>query len=252
LTAHRSFGRGVPGVRVPVSRASRLRVPRAGLVALVGALAVLAVPATGRAANECAGIPRCISVSGPWVAVSSTGEAKFMLECPQSKGVVAGTDALATSVDIHASFDGILGSPVSYGRTTNSSAFFRAVSGFHRAGAFKPFIGCIPTPSSLRNTIAAKPSPIGPPLDLRATIARLVPGVIKTISVSCPKGEVLVDSWTATASTAAVAPAAELLSGIEVQAKVHGRSASASISASEALPATIGAEVQLGVRCAAQ
>ena len=72
------------------------------------------------------------------MSVPANGEALLPgLACPQRKGVIAGTDALATSTDIRASFDGILGSPVAFGRTTNTAALFRAVSAHHRAGALE-------------------------------------------------------------------------------------------------------------------
>ncbi len=224
---------------------------RLAFVALVGVLAVAALPAGSGAANECNGIPRCVSVQGPWVAVPIVGEAEYLVECPGGMGVVAGTDALASSRDVHATFDGILGSPVSFGRTTAGSALFRAVSGHHRPGAFKPFIGCIPTPSSVRNTLAASATPVGPPLELKAIQVKVSPGVIKTISLTCGKGQTLVDSWSAKAFATAKAPAPELAMGVELQTRIHGRRARLSIATSEVLPATAQAEVQLGVRCAA-
>ena len=224
---------------------------RIAFAAAVAALAVAALPAGSGAANECNGIPRCVPVQGPWVAVPITGEADYMLECPQGRGLVAGTDGLASSIDVHATFDGILGSPVAFGRTTNSSALFRAVSGHHRPGAFKPFIGCIPSPTQLRNTIATQATPVGPPLDLRAIRVKVNAGVIKAVSLSCGKGETLVDSWSAKAFATAKPPAPELAMAIELQTRIiHGNRAQLSIAVSEALPATAQAEVQLGVRCA--
>ncbi len=223
---------------------------RIALAAVVAALAVAALPPGSGAAKECSGVPRCISVEGPWVAVAATGESDFLLRCPQGKGVVAGTDALASSQDIHATFDATLGSPVAYGRSTGNSTFFRAVSGHHRAGSFKPFIGCIPTPKSTRNTLAAQVTPSGPPLDLRARLFNLRPGVERTVSVSCGRGEVLTDSWSAKAFSSPKPPAPGLAAAIELHAVVKGREAQLAIKTSEALPATAHAEVQLGVRCA--
>jgi hypothetical protein len=223
---------------------------RIALAALVAVLAVAALPAGSVAADECNGIQRCIPVEGPWVAVPSTGEAIFMLECPQGSGTIAGTDGLASSQDIHATFDGLLGSPVAFGRTTNSTALFRAVSAHHRPGAFKPFAGCIPSPQSVHNTLAAKATPVGPPLDLRAKLFKLVPGGQRTVSVACGKGEVLVDSWSARAFTTANPPSPGLATAIGLQSRIVGRRAVLAITTSEALPASAGAEVQLGVRCA--
>ncbi len=221
------------------------------VVAFVILLAVAALPGPAGAANECNGIPRCLPVEGPWVAVPARGEVVYGLACPQRKGVIAGTDGLATSTDIRASFDGILGSPVAFGRTTNTAVLFRAVSAHHEAGAFKPFIGCIPTPSAVRNTTAAKPTPVGPPLDLRFASLQVKPGFQKVVMLSCPAGETLVDSWSATAFSTVKPPAPGLSSAIRVQSHPVGARVQVSVSVSEALPASAGAQVQLGVRCAA-
>jgi hypothetical protein len=223
---------------------------RLGLVSLVAALAVAVLPSGSGAANECNGVPRCIHVQGPWVAVPISGEAEYMLECPQGRGVIAGTDALASSLDIHATFDAILGSPVAFGRSTGSSVLFRAVSGRHRPGLFKPFVGCIPSPTQLRNTIATQATPVGPPLELKAVVVKLSPGVFRAVSISCGRGQRLVDSWSARAFASAKPPPAALATAIELQTRINGRRAQLSIGTSEALPANAHAGVQLGVRCA--
>ena len=57
--------------------------------ALLGALAVSALPGTAVAANECNGIPRCIPVEGPWVAVPAQGEAKVSLFASGSEVEIA-------------------------------------------------------------------------------------------------------------------------------------------------------------------
>ena len=171
---------------------------RGTLVAVVAGLALAAVPGNSLAApaaNECNGIPRCIPVEGPWVSVPANGEIVFALACPEGKGIVAGTDGQGSSLDIRATFDGILGSPVAFGRTTHTSALFRAVSAHHKPGSFKPFIGCIPSPSAVRNTIAAKVTPVGPPLDLVFKTVPLNAGAQKTLTLQCPSGETLVDTW---------------------------------------------------------
>lgn len=226
---------------------------RRGLVlaALVALLAVAALPGPAGAANECNGVPRCLPVEGPWVAVPASGEVVYGLACPQRKGIIAGTDALATSTDIRASFDGILGSPVAFGRTTNTAVLFRAVSAHHQPGAFKPFIGCIPTPSAVRNTTAASSTPVGAPLDLQFSSLPIKPGYQRVVMLSCPAGEALVDSWNATAFATAKPPAPGLAGAIRVQSHSVGARVRVSISASEALPAGARAQVQLGVRCAA-
>ncbi len=219
-------------------------------VVALAALAAAAVPGRVGAANECAGIPQCIPVAGPWVAVPAHGEVEYALQCPQGRGIIGGTDAQASSLDVRASFDGIIGSPVSFGRTTVSSVLFRALSATHRAGAFKPFIGCIPAQNQISNTLSSKITPVGPPLDLKTKLVRVDPGFQRSVTVSCPSDEALVDSWNATAFTGAPPPDPALASAVRVQTRIDGQRAVLSISVSEALPPASHVEVQLGVRCA--
>jgi hypothetical protein len=225
---------------------------RGTLVAVVAGLALAAVPGNSLAApaaNECNGIPRCIPIAGPWVAVPAHGEALFSLSCPGG-GVVAGTDGLGSTLDVRGYFDGILGSPVAFGRTTHNQALFRAVSAHHRPGYFKPFIGCIPAPSSVANTISTEVSPIGPPLDYVARSVIVNPGFQRTIVLSCPAGESLVDSWNSTAFDTPRPPPAGLASAVSVKTRIVGRRAQLFVTASEALPSGLRAQVQVGVRCA--
>ena len=82
-------------------------------------------------------------------ACPRNGEIVFALDCPEGKGIVAGIDgagrARSTSARASTAFSA---RPVAFGRTTHTSALFRAVSAHHKAGSFKPFIGCIPSPSA--------------------------------------------------------------------------------------------------------
>jgi hypothetical protein len=220
------------------------------LGSLLAMLAAAAIPAGAGAANECTGIPRCIPVEGPWVSVPANGEAKYMLSCPQGRGVVAGTDALANSQDVRATFDAILGSPVSFGRSTSSAVVFRAVSAHHKAGLFKPFVGCIPAPTSVRNTIATQVTPLGAPLDVRALTLKLSPGLQRTITVACPNGEALVDSWTSTAFGTMQPPSPALAAAVKVKSRIVKDQAVLTIFASEALPRGVQAQLQVGLRCA--
>jgi hypothetical protein len=220
------------------------------LAALLAALALAAVPGGAGAADECNGIPRCIPVEGPWVAVPANGEAKFLLQCPQGRGIIAGTDALASSQDVRATFDAILGSPVSFGRSTSSTVLFRAVSAHHRAGLFKPFAGCIPAATSVRSTIATRAMPPGAPLDLRAATMKLTPGLQRKVTVGCPNGETLVDSWNSTAFVGVNAPSPAVASAVQVHSKIVKGRVELQVFTSEALPRGAQAELQIGVRCA--
>jgi hypothetical protein len=226
-----------------------LTVRRAAFLACLAALAIAAIPASAGAANECNGVPRCIPVEGPWVAVPAQGEIDYVLSCPGG-GVVAGTDGQGSSLDIRASFDGILGSPVAFGRTTHTQALFRAVSAHHKAGYFKPFIGCVPSPSSVRNTINTLVTPVGPPLDYVAKTIKINPGFQRTVVLTCPAGESLVDSWSATGFSTPRPPGPGLDSAVAVHTKIVGKHVQLLVTASEALPSGLAAQVQVGVRCA--
>jgi hypothetical protein len=220
------------------------------LLALAGGIA-FASPARVSAANECSGIPKCIPVSGPWVSVPATGEVMFALQCPQNRGIIGGLDAQATSLDVRATFDGIIAAPVAFGRTTLSQAMFRAVSATHKPGSFKPFIGCIPTSGQAgANTISSKLTPVGPPLDLRMVFLKVTPGYRRTTTVGCPGGEALVDGWGTPAFTTTKPPDPKSAATIHVQTKVVGTHAVVAVTVSNALPRGAGAEVQVGVRCA--
>src|SRR5262249_3694316 len=155
--------------------------------------------------------------------------------CPQG-GIIAGTDGQASSGDIRGTFDAILGAPVAFGRSTSAAALFRAVSAHHRPGLFKPFIGCIPAPTAVRNTIATKASPLGAPLALHAVSLKLVPGLQRTVTIACPNGESLVDSWNATAFGSATPPSPALASAVTVKSQIVKGRARLTVFASEALP----------------
>jgi hypothetical protein len=249
------FPGGAAGRRVR-ARVPALLVVVVGLVVcpfgLAGGVAVPAPAGAGAAAapaaaDECSGIPRCVSVPGPWVAVPGLGEVEYLLVCPGGKGIVGGTGALVSSQALQVSFDGIPGSPVAFGRTTNYEVLFRAVSGSHRPGLFEPFIGCIPTQSSQRNTTGVLP--LGAPLVLRATSISPTAGATDAESLGCPQGERLVDSWTATAFAAQAPPAVSLAETVTTRTLVRRGVASATVAATGALPAAAHALVQLGVRC---
>ena len=216
--------------------------------ALATAVAAAALLASGAnaATTECAGIPTCIDVPGPWVAVPAQGEAKFLLDCPQRRGVVGGVDALASSRDIHVTFEGLLGGPVAPGRTTTRYAFFRAVSGHHREGLFQPRIGCIPSSAGGPQTTAYKISPAGPATDLAATTMLVRPGTVSHATLGCANGARLIESWDATAFANPVPPV--FTQAIDVVRTVRKGQVTIKITASEALPQR--AFVQVGVRCA--
>lgn len=227
-----------------------MRPYRVALAALVAALAAAAFAAPGGATSECRGIRDCIDVTGPWVIVPPHGQATYLLECPRRRGVVAGVDSLATSQDVHVTFDALLGGPVSPGTTTTRFAFFRALSGTHRRGAFEPLIGCIPVNTGGRSTTSAAATPAGPPLDLAAATIPVRPGTVRQTTLGCAKGEELVDSWDATAFRSKTPPVVALAGAIRVTRTLRHGQVGVTIEASETLPLASHAEVQAGVICA--
>jgi hypothetical protein len=223
----------------------RLVVPVLFVASLAAAaLAANAAPQT----SECNGIKDCVRAQGPWVLVPAHGTVDYLLDCPRRRGVVGGVDALASSDDVHVSFDGQLGAPVAPGRTTTRYAFFHAVSGEHRRGSFQPRVGCIPVKSGARSTTSAYAIP-GPPLVLAATSLPLRPGVVRSSTLACIPGQKLVDSWYAIAFRSVKPPDPGLTAAVRVQRTLRGRSVAVSIATSEALPPGSGAEIQLGVMC---
>lgn len=217
---------------------------------VVAAAAVAAGGAGGAVGKECNGIPTCIDVPGPWVSVPATGEATFLLDCPFRRGVVAGVDARADSRDVHVTFDALLGSPVAPGRSTTAYAFFRAVSGHHRAGLFQPLIGCVPSSTSGAQTTAYVITPAGPSLDLAATMMLLAPGRVEHATLGCPNKESLAYSWDATAFGTTNPPPAALAAAVHVRRVQRSGIVTVTVQTSEALPSGAKAAVQVGVACA--
>ncbi len=153
------------GLLVSEARVSRLRrKPVPIVVALVVLGSVLAadsaaagLPQSPPKTHECTGVPKCVSVPGPWVIVPAQGGITYLLTCPQKGSFAAGVDSLATSRDVRVTFAGLMGSPVGSGKTTEGTILFQAVSVDHERGAFKPLIGCIPVTSNHVQTVSFSP-----------------------------------------------------------------------------------------------
>jgi hypothetical protein len=154
----------------------RLFVAVGGGVAALSALVVGAKAATPTV-TPCKGIRDCITVPGPWVAVPAQGEASFLLECPKRQGTIGGVDALASSADVHLSWDARAAVPLKSGTTTGSIMFFRAGSAHARPGSFQPTLGCIPPPkTNPRSTLSARVTHPVDPFDRWQTIVKLRAG----------------------------------------------------------------------------
>ena len=218
------------------------------LAAVVAALAASA--AGGAVGRECSGIPTCIDVPGPWVAVPANGIASYLLDCPLRRGIVAGIDARASSRDVHVFFDGLLGSPIAPGRTTTAYAMFRGVSAHQRQGLFQPLLGCVPSSTGGAQTTAYVITPAGSALQLGATVLLLKPGTVRHATLGCPHGESMAYSWDATAFGTDNPPAPALASAVQVHRTLRAGSVHVTIETSEAMKLSDKAQVQIGVACA--
>ncbi len=174
-----------------------MRLPAALALATVAA-ALPALPSS--AAAECRGLPVCIPVEGPWVAIPPPGSraryptSSWQLVCPQ--GVVGGVDALLTSRAVDVSFAGLVGSPVNPGITTDRAVVVtgRYTGRARQATAFKPFIGCLPAAGGGRVPTAGAAFPPGRPTITRVVTVPVAPGRPVTAVHRCAPGERLV-AW---------------------------------------------------------
>jgi hypothetical protein len=220
--------------------------PRAAL-ALAAALTVVAATA-GRAgaADECTGLPVCISVPGPWVVVAAprasapAPASSWLLRCPE--GTIGGLDARLTRPEIDISFAGLLGSPVAPGRTTSNAALFTgAYTGKPAlATAYKPFLGCIPAAGGARTPTVFRP---GRPTIARARAVPVFAGRAARVTFGCNPGERLISSTRAVGVYGETAPSASELAAVHLESAVrNGR-----ILASATRPALPGRRVELQV-----
>ena len=224
----------------------RLRVLLVGFAAaIVGGLFV----PTGSATTECRGIKDCVSVPGPWVIVPAHSEATYLLQCPGLKGIVGGLDAVATSPQVRATFEGRLGSPVAPGTTTTRFAIFHAQSSSDAPQSFRPYIGCIPTSGGgSRSTTSARATAPGAPFDFwMKQVAVTKPTQI--VTSACKTGEKLVSAWKALVFDSPNPPDATLAARIRIALKTAPTGATATITVVGALPAGVHPEVQVVAVC---
>jgi hypothetical protein len=180
--------------------------------------------------DECKGLSNCSASVGPWVAVPAHGEATFLIGCPKPYGyLVGGTDARASSADIHVWFEGVLGSPIGRVSAQGAVLLFHAASGDGQAGSFRPILGCLTLkPKNKVSTIAfvttrSVPGTAPGTITLRA---RTVPA--KTFRehgfkykaryvARCTKSEKFVGSWSAVAYETSTPPGPALLNAVSVR-----------------------------------
>jgi hypothetical protein len=221
------------------------------VVAIAAALAVHAVP--GQAADECASLPVCIPVAGPWVAIPApqggASTATWRLKCPQ--GVVGGVDARASEKAVAVDFSGLIGSPVNPGITTRESLLFKGTYAglVHRATSYEPFIGCIPGGGGGPRTPVAYAVKPGTPITVRVATLRVVEGTLVRTTFACRAGERLLHATHSVGLyTAGVPSVAELAALRVVEVR---RGAKILVSATRrGIPKDVRAEVQIQAECA--
>jgi len=236
-------------------------VKRFGFAIALAALAVsLWSPGSAMAANECRGLPTCLPVPGPWVAIPAVSRGApsttvWQLRCPLRGYIVAGVDAQVTDRAIDVSIRGENGAPVGPGVTTGREALFTAVytGGAVRATAFRPFLGCIPTSggggrgeTSVRRTAAFTPSR---PLERRVTERRLVSGATIRVVGGCPAGTRLLGADHAFGFRTEDEPGATLLGAVRVGRTVAGRVVTARGTVLPAVPARLRVLLQVHAVC---
>lgn len=216
---------------------------------LVAAVALLAPGSANAQTHECDGIEVCISVPGPWVAVppapsSRTTVVHYQLSCPR-RSVAGGLDVVLSDNNTDVTFIGAIGSPVSPSVTTSRDVVFVAVRVARSVGAFRPYLGCIPTSGGGRSTTAVAPRE---PLVRRVKSFRVPSNDVLRGALSCRAGEHVVGSSYAVAFRVQKQPPAEWLRGVGVTLT---RSGSGVLVAAQRgrVPLNVRVQVQVHLLC---
>ena len=220
------------------------------LAAAAAALAVLVAP-SAQAADECRGLPVCIPVAGPWVAIPATSSSddryprrSWRMKCPEGS-IVAGVDARLTNRAVDMSFSGILGSPVNPGITTTDEVVFTGTytGNALRPAGFRPFIGCVPAAGGGRIPTAVKP---GSPT--RLAVRTVSFQTTASATISCARGERLISSTHAVALRSGREPGISQLAGVRSQLLSEGGRVAARATMSGAAR-TLQAKLQIIAVC---
>ncbi len=237
----------------------RWTVPAIAVAAVLGAALL---PGAARALDECRGLPSCVSVVGPWVAVtpSSAGgltAVDWELRCPVAGYIVGGTDARVTTRAIRVTVRGEKGSPVSPGVTTGRSIVFTGALAT-RGGAvqaFLPAIGCLPgsggggrSQTSVRRTGGVDQP--GAALVLRVAVGRVPTGTARTVTARCPRGARVVDGSHAVGFRTKAPPSAGVLGGVRTVERRASASVSATVTVGPVVPRSVPVVVQVHAVCA--
>ncbi len=220
------------------------------------------MPGAARALDECRGLPSCVSVVGPWVAVAPASggglaSVDWELRCPVAGYVVGGTDARVTTRAIRVTVRGEKGSPVSPGVTTKRSIVFTA--GLAARGgpvqAFLPAVGCLPgsggggrSQTSVRR--AGGVFQPGAALVLRVASGRVPPRATRTVTARCPRGSRVVDGSHAVGFRTKAPPSSAVLGGVRVVERRASTSVSATATVGSVVPRSVPVVVQVHAVCA--
>lgn len=235
-----------------------------GRLLLVGLLAA-ALGAGERApvasaGTECEGLPECIRVVGPWVAVPlGPVPTYFRVQCPGRGQTVGGLDAdLPRGGGVDVTFLGALGGPVGPGITTGREIVFVALATRPRPAAFRPLLGCIPAAGGggrsrtsfepmRRLAAVTRPAVVGPVLTRRVKTVRLREAARQTASYSCRSAERLLGFSTAIAFRTRAAPSTAQLGSIRANGRrVGGRIV---VTVRGEPPAGVRVELQIHAVC---
>ncbi|MHB8468960.1 MAG: hypothetical protein ACYDCH_04290 [Gaiellaceae bacterium] len=218
----------------------------APLGALCALAAVAAAPAG--ATSECRGLRTCVPVAGPWVLATTSAQVQYQLACPK-RFLVGGLDAEVSNRAVEVGFVGALGSPVSPGVTTSTSALFlgQLVRGTDAAASFRPHIGCIPSAGGgQRVPTAFAPGRPAMPQSVRFAVVR---GAHR-YAARCPSGQQLVSYTHALGFYTAAPPTLALVHAVHATFVVGAGAVHVTVAGALALSGT-RAELQLDLLCVA-
>jgi hypothetical protein len=233
-------------------------------VVVLVAGAAFAGAATATAADECRGLPVCLPVPGPWVAVPAASSAaapvEYVLQCPLRNYVVAGVDVRVSRRAIDVSFRGETGSPVGPGTTTGRAVVFSAVDTARGAGpsSFRPFLGCVPLSggggqsqtsvgAGERQLAAFRPAR---PLERAVATLRLRSGASSSGAARCPRGGRVLRGTHAVAFWAEREPSRAVLGSVAVTRVARFDRVVATARLLRPAPVGTRAEVQVQAVCA--
>jgi hypothetical protein len=228
------------------------------LVILVAFLAALGTASTAAAADECRGLDVCVSVPGPWVAISAAaGRAPvhYQLTCPRGY-VAAGVDTRLGERSIDIAFFGRVGSPVAGGITTGREVVFVGTytGASPRSTSFRPFLGCVPLRggggrSTTGRAAPAQGAPPRPSTKRRVRDFRVRGGRPVTLRHGCARNERLVSASHAVAFWTETPPPQDVLDSVRTVQSVRAARVEVHATARR-LPSNVRTEVQVHAVCA--